>query len=118
MSKVKKKAVDHSTTVDLKKDIAFEKLIYFCGWMFLISLCIFLFYYAVFDYILETVEIEITAMIFSYALFTGTSSLFCFALSTFIRKNRDRKKEIFIDWLISEFLLCMFAIFSVAVYQW
>ena len=118
MSKAKKKPADYSSTVISKKDIAFEKLIYFCGWMFLISLLIFLVYYGIFDYILETIEIEVTAMIFSYALFTGTSALFCFALSTFIRKNRDRKKKIFIDWIISEFLLCMFAIFSIAVYQW
>lgn len=118
MSKIKKKPVDRSTTTISKKDIAFEKLIQFCAWMFLISLSIFLAYYGIFDVILEEIEIEITIMLFSYALFTGTSSALCFALSTKIRKNRDRKKEIFIDWIIAEFLFCMFAIFSVAVYQW
>lgn len=118
MSKIKKKPVDRSTTTISEKDIKFEKSIQFCGWIFLISVSIFLAYYGIFDVILETIEIEITAMLYSYILFTGTSSALCFALSTKIRKNRDRKKEIFIDWIIAEFLLCMFAIFSVAVYQW
>ena len=118
MSKVKKKTLDRSTTTISKRDIAFEKSIYFCGWMFLIAVGVFLIYYGIFDYALETIEIEITAMLFSYMLFTGTSSALCFALSTKIGKNRDKKKEIFIDWIIAEFLLCMFAIFSVAVYQW
>jgi hypothetical protein len=118
MSKSKKKSEDRSTTTISKKDIAFEKSIQFCAWMFLISLSIFLIYYGIFDVILEEVDIEITAMLFSYTLFTGTSSALCFALSTKIRRNRDRKREIFIDWIIAEFLFCMFAIFSVAVYQW
>ena len=118
MSKIKKKTDDRSTTTISKKDIALEKSIQFCAWMFLISLSIFLVYYGIFDVILEEIDIEITAMLYSYSLFTGTSSALCFALSTKIRKNRDRKKEIFIDWMIAEFIFCMFAIFSVAVYQW
>lgn len=118
MSKIKKKPIDRSTTTISKEEIAFEKSIQFCGWMFLIALSIFLAYYGIFDVILETIEIEITAMLYSYVIFTGTSSALCFALSTKIRKNRDKKKEIFIDWIIAEFLFCMFAIFSVAIYQW
>ena len=118
MSKIKKKPDDRTTTTISKKDIEFEKLIRFCAWMFLISVSIFLGYYGIFDVILEEIDIEITAMLFSYTIFTGTSSALCFALSTKIRRNRDRKKEIFIDWIIAEFIFCMFAIFSVAVYQW
>jgi hypothetical protein len=118
VSKVKKKAIDRTTTTISKKEIGFEKSIHFCGWMFLISLSVFLAYYGIFDVLLERVEIEMTAMLYSYALFTATSAALCFALSTKIAKNRDRKKEIFVDWIIAEFLLCMFAIFSVAVYQW
>ncbi|MHA1256936.1 MAG: hypothetical protein ACTSPS_15190, partial [Promethearchaeota archaeon] len=60
----------------------------------------------------------IDQMLFSYILFNGTSMAFSFALSTKIRKNRDKKREIFLNWIIAEFVLCMFAIFSVAAYQW
>jgi len=118
MSKIKKKTDDRTTTTISKKDIAFEKSIQFCAWFFLISLGVFLVYYGIFDVILEEIDIEITAILFSYTVFTGTSSALCFALSTKISRNRDRKGEIFKDWIIAEFLLCMFAIFSVAVYQW
>ncbi|MFX1442523.1 MAG: hypothetical protein ACFFHV_03840 [Promethearchaeota archaeon] len=118
MSKIKKKTEERSTTTISKKDIAFEKSIRFCAWFFLISLSVFLAYYGIFDVLLERIDLEITAVLFSYAIFTGTSSALCFALSTKISRNRDRKSEIFIDWIIAEFLLCMFAIFSVAVYQW
>jgi hypothetical protein len=43
---------------------------------------------------------------------------FSFGLASKIRKNRDKKKEIFVNWMIAEFIVCMFAIFSIAVYQW
>jgi hypothetical protein len=88
------------------------------GWMFLISLGVFFAYYGIFDFLLELVEVEIYAVLFSYIIYTGTSAGFCFGLSTRIARNRDKKKEIFVDWLIAQFIVCMFAIFSVAVYQW
>ncbi len=118
MSKIKKKPIDRSTTTISKRDITFEKAIQFSGWFFLIALSIFLGIWGIFDVILNTMEIEIGHMLFSYIVFNGTSTALSFALSTKISKNRDRKKEIFIDWIIAEFLLCMFAIFSVAIYQW
>ncbi|TFG07393.1 MAG: hypothetical protein EU539_05070 [Promethearchaeota archaeon] len=118
MSKIKKKPIDRSTTTISKEDIRFEKVIKNAGWFFLFSLGIFVVYYGIFDFILELIEIEITAMIYSYVIFSGTSSAFCFALSTKISKNRDRKKEIFLDWLLAEFIVSIFAIFSVAIYQW
>ena len=118
MSKVKKKPIDRSTTTISKKDINFEKLLQFSAWFFLLACLIPLAYWAVFDLLLERIAIEIGGMYFSYIIFTGTSAALCFALATKVRKNRDKKKEIVIDWLIGEFLFCMFAIFAVAIYQW
>ena len=118
MSKVKKKRIDRSTTTISKKDINFEKILQFSAWFFLIACSGVLAYWALFDVILDRMVIHIGAMYFTYILFTGTSAALCFALVTKIRKNRDKKKEIMIDWLIAEFLFCMFAIFAVAIYQW
>jgi hypothetical protein len=119
MSKAKKKRVssEADTTIS-EKDIKFEKAIQYSGWFFLITLGMFMAYYLVFDVLLEIMTIKIDANLYSFIIFTGTSAALCFALSTKIRKNRHRKKEIFIDWIIAEFFFCMFAIFSVAIYQW
>ena len=118
MSKIEKKKADRATTVISKKDIEFEKILQFSGWIFLICFAIILGIWAMFDVLLKTMNVEIGAMQFSFIIFTGTSATLCFALVSKIRKNRDMKKEIFIDWLIGEFLFCMFAIFVVAIYQW
>ena len=118
MSKVKKKSIDRTTTTISKKDIQFEKILQFCGWIFLIAFSIYMAYWVLFDVLLKNLIIKIGPMQFSYTLFTGTSAALCFALVTKIRKNRDKKKEIFIDWLIGEFLFGIFAIFAVAIYVW
>ena len=118
MSKIRKKPIDRSTTTISKEEIMLEKAIQYSGWFFLIAVSIFLGYWGIFDALLETIEVNINQMLFSYILFNGTSMAFSFALSTKIRKNRDKKKGIFVDWIIAEFMLGMFAIFSVAVYQW
>jgi len=117
MSK-RKKPIDRATTTISKEEIIFEKAIQYSGWFFLIALSVFLGYWGIFDALLETIEINIDQMLFSYILFNGVSMAFSFALSTKIRKNRDKKREIFLDWIIAEFFIGMFAIFSVAVYQW
>ena len=118
MSKVKKKRIDRSTTNISKKDINFEKILQFSDWFFLIDCFITMGYWAFLDVLLIRIVIDIGAMYFSYVIFTGTSAALCFALVTKVRKNRDKKKEIMIDWLIGEFLFCMMAIFAVAIYQW
>ena len=118
MSKVKKKRIDRTTTIISKKDIQFEKILQFSGWIFLLAFSIYMAYWVVFDVILEEFVVKIGPMQYSYTLFTGTSAALCFALVTKVRKNRDKKKEIFIDWLICEFLFGMFAIFAVAIYVW
>ena len=118
MSKVKKQRIDRTTTTISKKDIQFEKILQFSGWIFLLAFSIYMGYWLLFDVILKSFVIKIGPMQFSYFIFTGTSAALCFTLVTKIRKNRDKKKEIFIDWLIGEFLFGMFAIIAVAIYVW
>ena len=118
MSKIKKKRVDRATTTISRKEIEFEKILQFTGWFFLLAFSVYLGIYVVFDYLFKTIEMEIGAMQYSFIIFMGTSAALSFALVTKIRKNRDKKKEIFIDWLIGEFFFCMFAILVIAVYQW
>jgi len=118
MSKIKKKRVDRSTTTISRKEIEFEKILQFTGWFFLLSFAVYVGIWVIFNYLLKTIEMEIGAMQYSFIIFMGTSAALSFTLVTKIRKNRDKKTEIFIDWLIGEFFFCMFAIFVVAAYQW
>lgn len=118
MSKIKKKPIDRSSTTVSKEDIHFERIIQFAGFFFFIAFAWFMCYWAMFDFILESENVEIGTMQYSYIIFTGASTAFCFALVSKIRQNRDIKKKIFIDWIIAQFLFCMFAIFVVAIYRW
>lgn len=118
MSKIKKKIADRPSTTITEADIIFEKTIQFCGWIFLIISLGFLGFWGLFHYLLKIIEIEINISAFSFIIFSGISSAISFALSSVIKKNRDKKKSIFVDWIIAEFLFCMFAIFTVAAYQW
>lgn len=116
MSKIKKKSVERPTTIS-ETDIKFEKIIQFSGWIFLLILAGFLGGWALLD-VLNIYELRLEAMSFSFIVFTGVSSAFCFGLATRIKNNRDKKRELFLDWMLAEFLFCMFAILAVAVYQW
>jgi len=118
MSKIKKKPIDRSTTTVTKKDINFEKILQFAGLFFLIAFSWFIVYWIFFDVILNKEEIVTGRMHVAYLIFTAYSAVFCFALTTKTKKNRDRKKSIFVDWLIAEFFFCVFAIFVVAIYIW
>ncbi|MFX1302811.1 MAG: hypothetical protein ACFFBV_02605 [Promethearchaeota archaeon] len=117
MSKIKKKQLDRISTLS-EFDIKFEKIIQFSGWIFLFALVGFMGAWILFDFVLEMIDLELTASTFTFIIFTGTNSAISFALATKIKNNRDKKKEFFHDWLIGEFLFCMFAIFAVAVYVW
>lgn len=116
MSKIKKKRVERRYISEL--DIKFEKIIQFSGWIFLLGLAGFIGAWILFDFILEMIDLELSAMTFTFIIFTGTNSAISFALATKIKNNRDRKKEFFHDWLLGEFIFCMFAIFAVAIYVW
>ncbi|MHA1490112.1 MAG: hypothetical protein ACTSRI_10710 [Promethearchaeota archaeon] len=116
MSKEKKKKIKPIITI-LEEDIKFEKMIQFSGWIFLLVLAGFMGVWGLMD-LLDIAEINLEAMSYSFILFTGTSSALSFGLATRIKKNRDKKKEIFMDWLLGEFIFSVFAIFAVAAYQW
>ena len=117
MSKIKKKRDGDLTSIsDL--DIKFGKIIQFSGWLFLLLLIGFMGVWMFLDVVLEMVDLEVTAMTFSFILFTGTNSAISFALATKIKNNRDKKKQLFLDWLLGEFIFCTFAIFVIAAYQW
>ncbi len=116
MSKARKKQIKPITSI-LEEDIKFEKVIQFSGWIFLLVLAGFMGVWGLMD-LLDIAKINLDAMSYSFILFTGTSSALSFGLATRIKKNRDKKKEIFMDWLLGEFLLSVFAIFAVAAYQW
>lgn len=117
MSKVKKKA-EKPIDSSLKKDIMFEKIIQFSGWIFLFALILFLGGWFLFDSLLNLIELELGAPTFTIIVFTGVNSAFCFALASKIKQDRDQKKKFYYDWLIAEFLFGMFAIFTIAAYQW
>ena len=116
MSKVKKK--ERSVDTQFKEDVIFEKIIAFTGWVFLLVLLIFLGIWLFLDYFINLIDFQMGAQTFAFILFMGTNSGLCFGLVAIIKNNRDQKKKFFLDWLFGEFLLSMFAIFSIAAYQW
>ena len=117
MSKVKKKSARLDRSL-LEEDLKFERIMYFSGWIFLIILLVFLGAFFIFDFILRLIELQLNASNFSVIVFTGTNCAICFALATRIKKNRDQKKKLFVDWLKGEFLFCVIAILVVSAYQW
>ena len=116
MSKLKKKRAEQPTTIS-ETDIMFEKIIQFSGWIFLLALIVFLGGWAVLD-LLNIKELYLDQMSFAFVVFSAVSSAFCFGLATILKNNRPQKRELFLDWMLAEFILCLFAIFSIAAYQW
>jgi uncharacterized membrane protein YvlD (DUF360 family) len=117
MSKVRQK--QKQSQKDLSEfDIKFEKIIQFSGWIFLFALGALMGGWFLLDTILEILDLNLNAITFSLIIFIVTNSAVSFALASKIKNDRTKKREIFLDWLIGEFLLSMFAIFTVAVYQW
>lgn len=117
MSKVKKKPTRAPGGLS-QEEIVFEKVIQFSGWIFLITLVMLLSAFFIFDMILDLIVLKLTPSTFALTIFLGTNSAISFALATRVKENRDQKRKLFIDWLLSEFILCMIAIFVVAAYQW
>ncbi|MHA2289062.1 MAG: hypothetical protein ACXABG_09765 [Promethearchaeota archaeon] len=117
MSKVKKKPTRSPGGLS-QEEIIFEKVINFSGWIFLIALLMLLSVFLIFDSILDLIELQLNPSTFALTIFTGTNAAISFALATRIKKNRDQKRKLFIDWLLGEFLFCVISIFVVAAYQW
>ena len=101
MSKIKKKE-DRQSTIS-KEEIKFEKIIQFSGWIFLLTLILFMGAWVVFDFLLDFIELELNASTFAFIIFTGTNSAISFGLATRIKNNRDQKKRLYFDWLLGEF---------------
>ncbi|UCC19435.1 MAG: hypothetical protein JSV62_15250 [Promethearchaeota archaeon] len=117
MSKVKKKrAVTPIKTSE--RDTNFEKIIRFSGWLFLLTLVGFFGAWIALDWVLEIVDLELSAITFTFIIFIGTNSAISFALATKIKNNRERKKQFFHDWLLGEFIFGILAIFAIAAYVW
>ena len=117
MSQVKKKKTRSSSSL-LEEDLKFERIIYFSGWIFFLITLVILGVFLVFDVMLGLIELLLDASTFSVIIFSGTNSAISFALATRIKKNRDQKKKLFVDWLKGEFLFCVIAILVVSAYQW
>jgi len=117
MSTIKKKRPS-PTDSGIEEDIVFEKIIQFTGWIFLLAIMAFLGTWFILDFAMDLIEIVLEAPVFAIIVFLGINSAISFGLSSVIKNNRDLKKKYYYDWLIGELLICLFAIFSVAVYQW
>jgi len=116
VSKNKKKKFERPTSVS-ETDIKFEKIIQFSGWIFLLVLAGFLGGWALLD-LLNLYELYLEVKSFTFIIFSGVSSAFCFGLATRIKNNRDQKRQLFLDWMLAEFMFCLFAILAISVYQW
>ena len=117
MSKVRKKQIERQTVLS-EFDIKFEKIVQFSGWFFFFALGGFMGGWLILDTMFEIIDLNLNAITFSFIIFTGTNSAVSFGVVSKIKNDRTKKREFFLDWLIGEFLLCMFAIFAVAAYQW
>ncbi len=117
MSKFKKTRSERLPSIS-ELDIQLEKIIQFSGWIFLFALMGFMGVWILFDSILNIIKLELSAMTFTIIIFTGINAAISFGLATKIKNNREKKREFFLDWLLGEFLFCMFTIFAVAIYQW
>jgi len=117
MSSVKKKRPSPADS-GIEEDVMFEKVIQFTGWIFFLAIIAFLGTWFIFDSTLDLIEITLEAPVFAIVIFLGINSAISFGLSSVIKSNRDLKKKYYYDWLLGELLICVFAIFSVAAYQW
>ncbi|MHA1291790.1 MAG: hypothetical protein ACTSQJ_03870 [Promethearchaeota archaeon] len=119
MSKIKKKPIDRTSTIS-EKDIKLIKIIQFSGWFFLLALAALGGAWLFLDYLLNVkwLDLELKAPTYTYIVYTGTNAALSFGAASYLNKNKERKREIFFDWLTAQFLFSMFAIFALAAYQW
>ncbi len=108
---------------DLDKE--FLSIIQFTGWISLLiggALLVLNLYLAFIDenhiITIGDIEIGITRTSVITMIFSITTTIFCFGMVDLIKKDLSKKKQYFMSWLIGEFLLAMFGVFSLAVYQW
>ncbi len=117
MSKVKKKKLRPRKKHVEEEEPPLIKIVRIAGWFFLIIVGVILGTWGLFDAALELIELKLDAISFSFIIFTGTSSALCFGLETKMKNNIFAIRQLFLDWILGEFIFCLFAIFTVAVYQ-
>lgn len=119
MSKIKKKRPDSPSTGISEMDIKFIKIINTAGWLSLLAFGIFFAIWGLFDMALKLIDIDSDSpLVFAYLVYTGTLAVFSITLGTKLDKDRDKKREYFLEWMVGVFLLVLFSIFALAVYQW
>ncbi len=106
-------------------DKKFLDIIQFTGWISLLiggSLLILNLYLAFIDenhiITIGAIEIGISRTSVVIMIFSITTTVFCFGIVDLLRSDLSKKRQYFMSWLIGEFLLAMFGVFSLAVYQW
>ncbi len=106
-------------------DKKFLSIIQFTGWISLLiggALLVLNLYLAFIDenhmITIGDIEIGITRTSVIIMIFSITTTVFCFGVVDLLRRDLSKKKQYFMSWLIGEFLLAIFGVFSLAVYQW
>jgi hypothetical protein len=113
--KRKKKKIEESEI-----DSSLIRTLSITGGLFLLIFFGFIVTWFIFNYILDISFIIFTENKYSFTLiiFTCTSSALTFGLVANIKENQEKKKKLFIDWMIAEFIIALFTILIFAVYQW
>ncbi|TFG00427.1 MAG: hypothetical protein EU541_02320 [Promethearchaeota archaeon] len=113
--KRKKKALEESEV-----DSRLIKTLGITGALFLFIFIGYMGIWVIINYVLDISFILFTEneYSFTFVIFTCTSSALTFGLRANIRENQEKKKKLFINWIISEFIIVVFAIFVLAAYQW
>jgi len=108
-----------------ESDTKFFRIIQFTGWVSLLiggAILILLLYLAFIDennqISIAGIEIGISRTLVTIMIFSITTTIFCFGTVDLLKKDISKKKQYFASWLIGEFLLAIFGIFSLAAYQW
>ncbi len=101
-------------------DSTLIKSLSFTGGVLLLILIGYVGLVFIFNYILDNsfVFLGENQYSFTFIVFTCTSSALTFGLVANFRESQEKKNILFIDWIICEFLLCLFVIFVLAAYQW
>jgi hypothetical protein len=101
-------------------DTRLIKTLGIAGAIFLLIFIVYMGIWVVTNYILDISVFLFTEneYSFTFIIFTSTSSALTFGLAANIRENREKKKKLFIDWIIAEFIIVVFITFVLAAYQW
>lgn len=90
------------------------------GGIFLLIFIVYMGVWVVANYILDISLFLFTENEYSFIfiIFTSTSSALTFGLAANIREKREKKRKLFIDWIIAEFIIVVFVTLVLAAYQW